>query len=135
MSRRATGGTADPATVRLTEHLQPGDVVRVAGVLRTVLSCNPAPENDGWDLVLDPLPPGVLGPLRRPSGEMWAIYNGTEDSSPSEITFGDLTFKLNPLTGETTVTSRTRVLVVEPLEPGQARLTSRRRDPRTGVRI
>jgi hypothetical protein len=47
--------------------------------------------------------------------------------------FGDLVFEFSPLTGLVTVTSLSGVLLVSPVSPGVARLSSRRREGVPGV--
>jgi hypothetical protein len=47
--------------------------------------------------------------------------------------WGDLRFEFNPVTGDVKVTSTSGVLQVEPVSPGVARLSSRRREGVPGV--
>lgn len=49
--------------------------------------------------------------------------------------YGAFVLEFNPLTGDLTVTSRTGVLTVEPIEPGKMRLSPRRRDDGIGVTV
>lgn len=53
-------------------------------------------------------------------------------SSARVYGFGDFTFEYNSLTGDVTVTG---VVIVEPLEPGKVRLSSKRRGGTTGVKV
>jgi len=65
-------------TTKLTEELDPGDVVMVAGRLR-IVRARTAVDGGFWDLDLDPrvveIPTALL---RRPSGETWNLYNGQD---------------------------------------------------------
>jgi hypothetical protein len=78
--------------------------------------------------VPDPGGPGGVG-FRANAG------NRAGKSSARVYGFGDFTFEYNSLTGDVTVTSRTRYLGVEPVEPGRARLSSKRREGAPGVGI
>lgn len=130
-------------TTKRTDELDAGDVIQVGGRWRVLVSRTRPTGSDGdWDLVFDPPPVEVAGPLRRPSSEKWFIREDAADlqargrrAGKQSTAFGDFLIQFNPLTGELMITSQTEVLVVEGLRPGVARLTSHRHDPNVGVKI
>ncbi len=109
-------------------------VVDLLGELQASIVCNKETERSRartYREILEQEGPGGPGGV----GFRANAGNRAGKSSARVYGFGDFTFEYNSLTGDVTVTSRTDFLLVEPTKPGQARLTSKRRQGQPGVGI